>query len=147
MDPGGWYRCDRLPIRPGFVTQSQDGQPVAPVLGNLTAHDGGVLGVMMYPLIWFAITSDHAMLMRCTPVAPIRTEVEITLLVHQDAVEGVDYDVDRVTWLWKMTGEEDWWLCENNQAGINSRFYKPGSYAPLEVSAQEFVDWYLKEIV
>ena len=146
MDPGGWYRCDRLPIRPGFVTQSQDGRPVAPVLGNLTTHDGGVLGVMMYPLIWFAITSDHAMLMRCTPVAPIRTEVEITWLVHQDAVEGVDYDVDRVTWLWKMTGEQDWWLCENNQAGINSRFYKPGSYAPLEVSAQEFVDWYLKEI-
>ena len=146
MDSGRWYRCDRVPIRPGFVTRSQDGRPVAPVLGNLTTHDGGVLGVMMYPLIWFAVASDYAMLMRCTPLAATRTEVEITWLVHEDAVEGVDYDVDRVTWLWKMTGEEDWWLCENNQAGVNSRFYKPGSYAPLEESAQEFVEWYLKEI-
>jgi glycine betaine catabolism A len=38
-------------------------------------------------------------------------------------VEGVDYDVNRIKWMWEKTGEKDAMICENNQKGVNSKFY------------------------
>jgi Rieske 2Fe-2S family protein len=110
-------------------------------------HDGGVLGANMLPFIWLTFCCDYAMLFRLTPVAPLLTEVEITWLVREDAVEGRDYDVDRVTWLWKLTSEEDWKLCENNQAGVNSRRYEPGPYSTIEKYRNDgFSIWYLNQL-
>ena len=74
------------------------------------------------------------------------TEMEVIWLVHQDAVEGVDYDVERLTWLWKTTSAEDKKIVEMNQAGVNSRFFEPGPYSLQETYAARFVDWYLKEL-
>jgi Rieske 2Fe-2S family protein len=144
--PGWGLECHRLPIRPGYVTQSQDGRPVAPLLGRLREYDGGVVGIMMYPLIWFVVCNDHAMLSRFTPAGPLVTEAEFTWLVRPDAVEGCDYDVARVTWLWTVTGAEDWKLCEGNQAGVSSRGYRPGPYSLKESAASGFVAWYLKQV-
>jgi Rieske 2Fe-2S family protein len=87
------------------------------------------------------------MLFRLTPMAPQLTEVEITWLVHENAVERRDYDKDRVTWLWKLTSEEDWKLCENNQAGVNSRRYQPGPYSTIEKYRNDgFSIWYLNQL-
>ena len=67
-------------------------------------------------------------------------------LVRGDAREGVDYDFDRLTWLWKVTSEADKTIIEHNQQGIDSRFYTPGPYSPMESAASRLVEWYLAEI-
>ncbi|PYV07199.1 MAG: hypothetical protein DMG07_29325 [Acidobacteria bacterium] len=113
-------------------------------MGRLKEHDGGILGIMMYPVIWVVAASDHGMLFRLVPIDTHRSEVEMTWLVDANAVEGVDYDPERVSWVWRVTGEQDWRLCENNQAGINSRRYRPGPYSPLEGGCVEFIRWYLE---
>ncbi len=146
LTPDSWYECKRLPIRPGYLTQSQDGKQVAPVMGSLSQHDGGLLGITMYPMIWFVACSDHAMLFRCAPTTPTQTEVEMTWLVRDSSVEGVDYDVERVSWLWRVTMEQDVKIIENNQLGVNSRRYQPGPYSKIESPILSFIEWYLKQI-
>ena len=142
----GLHQGGRVAIRPGFVTQSRDGQPVAPLLGDVTQYDGGITSFMHFPLIWYVISNDHALLTRFTPVSTLETELELTWLVRDDAVEGRDYDPDNVCWLWKTTAEQDRTICKNNQRGILSSRYQPGPYTTAESSVKDFVEWYLKEL-
>ena len=46
---GVWYRASRTPMAAGFVTESVDGQPVAPLMGQLTDYDMGTLRVSTLP--------------------------------------------------------------------------------------------------
>ncbi len=52
--------------------------------------------------------------------------VDVCFLIREDAVEGVDYEPQRVAEVWRATSEQDWELCENNYAGIKSLAYEPG---------------------
>jgi phenylpropionate dioxygenase-like ring-hydroxylating dioxygenase large terminal subunit len=144
--PENGFHCSRYPMRPGFVSESLDGQPVAPLLGRLKDRDAGVLAIVMFPNFWFEASSDYVCSMRRTPISPTLCEVEASWLVHQDAVEGRDYDVERVTAFWRTTGEQDWTLCENNQAGVNCSRYRPGPYALSESGPDTFVQWYLRQL-
>jgi phenylpropionate dioxygenase-like ring-hydroxylating dioxygenase large terminal subunit len=53
-------------------------------------------------------------------------------LVHPDAVAGTDYDVDELTWLWRITNDQDLKITEDNQRGVASRAYEPGPYSKAE---------------
>ncbi|HET9486941.1 MAG TPA: aromatic ring-hydroxylating dioxygenase subunit alpha [Chryseosolibacter sp.] len=133
----------RYPLRPGVVSYSLDGKAVARPMGDHKDYDAGVLGLVVYPNFWMDAVSDYLWTMRLTPVSPSETLVDLTWLVDSRAVEGVDYTVDRLTDFWRVTGEQDWELCENNFRGIESSRYVPGPYAPAEVDVVQFVDWYL----
>ena len=93
----------------------------------------------------FLAYPDHGVIYRFIPRAVDRTEMEV-LLVDEAAVEGTDYDVERLTWLWKSTSAEDKKIVEMNQAGVNSRFFEPGPYSMQEPFADRFVSWYLQEL-
>ena len=68
----------------------------------------------------------------------------MTWLVRGDAKQGVDFDVDRLTWLWRITAAADRRIVEANQQGVSSRFYEPGPYVmPIESSANRLIDWYV----
>ena len=64
-------------------------------------------------------------------------------LVHKDAKEGIDYELDKLTEVWTTTNLQDRWLAENNQRGVNGLGYAPGPYSQ---QAEEFVirfsNWY-----
>jgi Rieske 2Fe-2S family protein len=75
-----------------------------------------------------------------------RTDMEVIWLVRDDARSGVDYDLERLTWLWKVTSVADKRIIELNQQGINSRFYEPGPYSPMEQHTRRFVEWVLAEL-
>jgi phenylpropionate dioxygenase-like ring-hydroxylating dioxygenase large terminal subunit len=143
---GGYHFVTRIPIRPGYLTQSEGGRPVAPLLGDFQEYDGGITAFMSYPLNWFVACNDHAMLARFTPLGPQATEMEFTWLVRADAVAGVDYDPLTLSWLWRITAEQDKTICENNQKGVNSRRYQPGPYSAVEASTRDFITWYLAQL-
>jgi Rieske 2Fe-2S family protein len=94
------------------------------------------------PNLLLEVSSDYARLMRLAPVSLHVTRAEMEWLVAEDAVEGRDYEVTRVTEFWRLTAEQDWKLCEDNQAGVNSSRYQPGPYAPVEKGVAHFRDWY-----
>ncbi|MFN0050819.1 MAG: aromatic ring-hydroxylating oxygenase subunit alpha [Planctomycetales bacterium] len=144
--PNGLHQGGRLPIRPGFLTQSRGGKPVAPLLGDYSEYDGGITSFTHLPLIWYVVANDYAFLTRFTPRAPLETELELTWLVHKDAVEERDYDPAEVCWMWRETALQDQTICENNQRGILSSRYQPGPYSTAEQTVEEFVRWYLDEL-
>lgn len=144
---GAPYRVSRLPLKDGYLTESLDGGLTAPLMGDLTSPETGSLRLITLPNLWAHANCDYAMTTRLLPLAPERTRVDVTFLVREDAVAGEDYEPERVAHVWKETSEEDWELCENNQAGIRSLAYEPGPLSPLtEHSVEQFAGWYLDEL-
>jgi len=144
MPGDGQYRLARMPLEAPAVSYTMDGKAaVAKQLGRVALPDAGSLLVFHYPSTWNHFLPDHSLTFRVTPISPTQTEVTTTWLVHKDAVEGVDYDLKRLTEVWIATNDEDREIVENNQLGILSPAYSPGPYAPdWESGVVQFVDWY-----
>jgi Rieske 2Fe-2S family protein len=123
-----------------------DGKAVSTPMGDHKDFDAGVLGLVVYPNFWMDAVSDYMWTMRLTANTPFRTTIDLAWLVDSNAVKGVDYSVERLTEFWKITGEQDWELCENNFRGVESSHYQPGPYAPIESDVSKFVDWYLDRL-
>jgi phenylpropionate dioxygenase-like ring-hydroxylating dioxygenase large terminal subunit len=136
----------RYPLRPGVQSYSLDGKAVALPMGDHTDYDAGVLGLVMYPNFWMDAVSDYMWTMRVTAQSPSSTIIDLTWLVDENAEEGKDYTPERLTDFWRITGEQDWQLCENNFKGIESSRYQPGPYAPAESELVKFLDWYLDRL-
>ncbi len=68
---------------------------------------------------------------RLIPIGRELTRIDICFLVREDAVEDVDYDLERVAPVWQATSAQDWELCELNYAGIESLAYEPGPLSKL----------------
>jgi len=142
--PGRWWSANRTPTVPGFVTESLDGRPVAPVMGTYGRHDVGTLRVRLLPGFWCHASADHAVTTRILPAGPTATRADVTWLVREDAEEGRDYDLDRLLPFWQLTSEQDWRLCERNQRGVSTSGHRPGPYSPeREANVIAFVRWYL----
>jgi glycine betaine catabolism A len=146
-ESGRWWSANRTPLREGFVSESLDGRPVAPLMGDYTDHDVGTLRVRTVPNFWCHASADHAVLTRLLPVGPERTAIRVMWLVDEAAQPGRDYDLDRLLPFWQLTSEQDWALCERNHAGVRNPAFVPGPYSPRrEYNVLAFVDWYLARI-
>jgi phenylpropionate dioxygenase-like ring-hydroxylating dioxygenase large terminal subunit len=138
--------CFHDALYPGSVTGSEDGRPLAPLMGDFSDYDGGYSYVDVGPASFFLGYPDHGVMYLFIPRGPQKTDMEISWLVRGDAIEGVDYDRERLTWLWHVTSIADKRIIDQNQLGVNSRFYQPGPYGPMEAQTRSFVEWYLQQI-
>jgi Rieske 2Fe-2S family protein len=147
--PGpGWYRASRQPLRKGYLNESTDGQLVCKKrMGTLPSDDMGSMRVHTLPNFWIHASSDHCASARLTPLNVHQTYARIDWLVHKDAVEGRDYDVQKLIAFWQITNAQDWKLCEVNQLGVMSSVYQPGRLSEKkELGLQRWMDWYLNEV-
>jgi Rieske 2Fe-2S family protein len=145
--PDRWWSANRTALAPGYVTESIDGEPVAPLMGDYRGYDIGTLRARAVPNFWCHASADHAVLTRLTPAAPELTWIRVQWLVDRDAVEGRDYDLDRLLPFWQLTSEQDWNLCERNHAGVRNLAFIPGPYSRRrEANLVAFVDWYLSRL-
>jgi phenylpropionate dioxygenase-like ring-hydroxylating dioxygenase large terminal subunit len=135
----------RYPLYEGVESATADGKGVAPLMG-LREYDGAVTAVHVGPTSFLVAYADHGVIYRFIPRTADTSELEVIWLVRGDAQEGRDYDLEKLTWLWKVTSEADKRIIEHNQLGVSSRFYRPGPYAPMEYNTIAYVDWYLREI-
>jgi Rieske 2Fe-2S family protein len=142
----GQYRFARMPLQENAVSYTMDGKAaVRRNLGRVALPDAGTLLKFHYPSTWNHFLPDISITFRVTPIGPQQTEVTTTWLVDRDAVEGVDYDLTRLTEVWLSTNDEDRRIVEGNQQGINSPAYLPGPYSPEQESGvEQFVDWYVR---
>ena len=151
-----WPSSDELHTQPvccahdatfeGFVTGSEDGQAAAPLMGDFTQYDGGFTYMEVGPASFFLAYPDHGVLYLFVPKKAERTDMEIIWLVRDTAVEGRDYDLARLIWMWDVTSLADKKIIDHNQKGVNSRFYRPGPYQPMESQTRDFTEWYLRQI-
>lgn len=137
-----------MPLEEGAVSYTLDGKPaVTRPLGRVGLAEPGTLLKFHYPSMWSHYLPDHSLTFRVNPISATETEVTTTWLVHKDAVEGVDYDLDRLTEVWLRTNDEDRQVVENNQLGILSLGYEPGPYSQIqENGVEQFVEWYCEAL-
>jgi stachydrine N-demethylase len=148
LSEDGQYRLARMPLKDGATSFTMDGKFAAtPWLGRVPMPDAGALMLFHYPTTWNHFLPDHCIVFRVTPISPQETEVTTKWLVHKDALEGRDYDLQRLTEVWVATNDEDRTVVEDNQQGINSPAYEPGPYsASQESGVIQFIDWYLNNL-
>ena len=144
---GPWWRANRTPFREGFVSETVDGQPVAPLMGQFTDPDVGNARANTYPNFWLHGSCDHMHTMRVTPVDATTTRITAVWLVAGDAREDIDYDVESLIAFSKRVNDEDREIVETQAQGIASSRYRPGPYSPVkEKLVAHFVDWYLDQV-
>jgi Rieske 2Fe-2S family protein len=134
---------ERYPLLRGHLTGSREGKPVAPLMGSITGYDGGATDLHIGPMTFGLAYCDHLVLYRFTPRGIRSTDCEITWLVNGSAVEGRDYDLAELIWLWDVTTIADKQIIERNQKGVESRFYEPGPLSPMEDFTRRFMEWYV----
>ena len=144
ITPSNQWRFVRVPLAGKSESYTMDGKAaVSKLLPDMPFRNAGTLLFFHYPNSWNHFLADHALTFRVLPISPTETQVTTTWLVHKDAVEGVDYDLKRLTEVWLATNDEDRRVVEENQLGINSPAYEPGPYSELQESGViQFVDWY-----
>ena len=116
------------------------------LLGDFTTPRLGDLSLHVQPNCWSHFLSDHAVTFSVVPLSAGQTWLRTTWLVHEDAVEGVDYDVDALTAVWRATNGQDSTLVARTQAGVSSPAYEGGPYSPTENQVEGFVSWYLQRL-
>ncbi|HYO39184.1 MAG TPA: aromatic ring-hydroxylating dioxygenase subunit alpha [Nocardioidaceae bacterium] len=116
------------------------------LLGDLDTPRLGRASLHTQPNAWFHFLADHAVTFSVLPLSVDRTLVRTTWLVHEDAVEGSDYDVATLTHVWRETNEQDSVFCARAQHGVTSPGYQPGPYAPSEYQVDAFTTWYVDRV-
>ena len=140
------YFYSRSAMYEPYVNGSESGEPVSPLLGNIKAYGGGAADLMFGPTTYAILYPDHGVFYRFLPTDVQKTDMEIIWLVNENAQQGRDYDLEKLTWLWTVTTESDKTIILNNQKGVNSKFYEPGPLSEMEDFLSNFVEWYLNQI-
>jgi len=142
-----WHSVNRTVLNEGYESESLDGQRVAPLMGTYPSAQVGVLRMRTLPNFWSHASCDYAMTTRLLPAGLQQTLVRVSWLVHEEAREGVDYDLEKLLPFWQLTSEQDWALCERVQRGVFSRAYQPGPLSPTrEYNLEAFLRWYLRQL-
>ncbi len=145
LSADGQCRTVRYPLIEGATCYTMDGRAAVrrPLSEAVAEPDVGTLLLFHFPTTWNHVMADHATTFRLLPLSPTRTQLTTKWLVHEDAVEGVDYDLKRLTEVWMATNDEDRRVCQENQIGVNSPAYEPGPYSAMhEAGCMQFLDWY-----
>ena len=142
------FRTQRLPIDQAGESQTLDTRVASrKLLGNFADPRMGGLSMWTQPNSWHHCMSDHVVTFCVLPLDAGRTLVRTKWLVHKDAVEGVDYDLENLTAVWNATNAQDAALVERAQQGIASPAYEPGPYSVFtEGMVEKFMLWYLARL-
>jgi Rieske 2Fe-2S family protein len=139
------FRTERLPIDQSGESQTFDTRVASrKPLGRINDPRSGGLSFWTQPNSWHHFMSDHVVTFSVLPLAPQKTLLRTKWLVHKDAVEGRDYDLENLTAVWTATNRQDAELVGRSQAGVRSPAYEPGPYSPYtEGLVEKFCNWYL----
>ena len=150
MSEDGRSRITRIPLLRDAVSYTMSGKPA--VKKSLSDQVAGSIniGAMLlfnYPSTWNHLMVDHAISFRVLPISAEETQVTTKWLVHKDAVEGVDYDLEELSHVWIQTNAQDRQIVEENAVGIRSPAYQPGPYSvEHEGGVMQFLEWYANTI-
>jgi glycine betaine catabolism A len=139
-----WHRIARLALANGAVTQSVGGKLACKkLIGPFKEPETSSLSVWTQPNSWHHFCCDHVVTFSLTPIGPDKTLLQTSWLVHEDAIEGVDYDPVSLTAMWRATNAQDGHFSMINHQGIASDGYQQGPYAVEEKLVEDFKNFYV----
>jgi Rieske 2Fe-2S family protein len=137
------FRTERLVLDGAGESMTADTRVASRrLLGELTEARLGTLHFHTQPNAWFHFLSDHALTFATLPLEHGRTLVRSTWLVHADAEEGRDYDLENLTSVWNATNAQDAAFVAETQRGTLSPAYEPGPISSSEYMVKLFHVWY-----
>ncbi len=136
----------RYPLYPGYLSGSQSGAALAPLLGDIKSHVGAATDLQIGIVNNFLIYTDHVVGYRFIPRSVQETDIQVVWFVHEDAEDGRDFDVASLTWLWHVTSLDDERIIRVNQEGVNSHHFKPGPLSEMEWGIRAFYAGYLHQM-
>jgi len=144
---GLWFRAVRLPLANQCTSHTLKPEHACKkLLGNFKQPEGSGLSLWTHPNSWNHFLTDHIVTFAVFPLSVDRTLVRTKWLVAADAVEGVDYNLDDLTWVWTQTNAQDQSLAEGAYRGICSGGYRPGPLADEEYLVKQFLSWYSDQL-
>jgi Rieske 2Fe-2S family protein len=144
--PAG-FRIQREALDGAGESFSRDGSRLVDrLLGDLDEPRLGRVTYHQQPNLWTHFLADHVVTFSVLPLAPDRTLVRTTWLVHEDAVEGEDYDVENLTAVWRRTNEQDAAFVASTHAGVADPAYEPGPHTEGESQVGAFLSWYAARV-
>ena len=138
--------AERTPFDGDRLSETKDGKPGSILMGKFKEFDGGYTTVGTSPFNSLIMSNDFATTFTFIPRGPMETDVEIMWLVHEDAIEGKDYDLNNLIWMWDQTTIADKKIIENNQKGVISMKYIPGPLSEMELGLKKLKKWYLTHL-
>jgi Rieske 2Fe-2S family protein len=138
------FRSQRLIIAGAGESQTEDATAASSkLLGSMTRKDLGDMHLWGHNS-WNHFMGDHAVTAIVIPLTADTTLVRTKWLVHKDAVQGVDYDLEKLTNVWIATTDQDADLVARSHAGIADSAYEPGLYSRFSEGAlDDFATWYV----
>jgi glycine betaine catabolism A len=122
-----------IPHRDGAWTFTSSGTsdraPFATLNGDERVRHKGEL---IYPNFMLSLAAEHVAAFSLWPNGPAATTVICDLLFHPDEMAKPGFDPSDVVDFWDLVNRQDWHICENVQAGMHSRAFGHGYYAPME---------------
>ena len=138
--------AERTPFSNGKLSETKSGKPASTLMGKFNEFDGGYTTIGPSPFNSIIMSNDFATTFTFIPKGPNDTDIEIMWLVNENAIEGVDYNVEDLTWMWHKTTLEDKRIIEDNQKGVLSKKYEPGPLSKMEMGLEKLKKWYLKHL-
>jgi Rieske 2Fe-2S family protein len=122
-----------IPHRPGAWTFTQSGTSTRAPFPGLSArertHHNGEVG---YPNLLLSAAAEHVAAFTLWPMGPDFTRIACEFLFHNSEVDKPGFDPRDVVEFWDVVNRQDWQVCESVQAGMKSRGFRGGFYAPME---------------
>lgn len=117
---GAWtFTASGTSDRAAFATLSED---------ERVRHKGELI----YPNFMLSLAADHVAAFSLWPHGPAATTVVCDFLFHPDEIARTGFDPNDVVDFWDLVNRQDWKICESVQAGMRSRAFTHGYYAPME---------------
>ena len=142
-----FYRsAERTPFSNGRLSETRSGKPASKLMGNFKEFDGGYTTIGPSPFNSLIMSNDFATCFTFLPKTNKKTLIELMWLVDNNAIEGIDYNKEEISWLWDETTLADKRIIEDNQKGVLSKKYVPGPLSKMELGLEKFKNWYLKSL-
>lgn len=138
------FRSQRLGIAGGGESHTPDATAASrKLLGTIPRNDLGDVHLWAQNG-WNHFMGDHIVTAFIIPLSADETLVRTKWLVRKDAVEGVDYDLDKLTSVWIATTGQDADLVARSHAGAKDAAYEPGPYSKFtESHLEDLAHWYV----
>jgi Rieske 2Fe-2S family protein len=89
-------------------------------------------GELVYPNLMVSVSPDHVAAFTLWPTEAGHTRIDCDFLFHPDEMAKASFDPSDAVEFWDLVNRQDWRICESVQAGMGSRVFSTGYYAPME---------------
>jgi Rieske 2Fe-2S family protein len=122
-----------MEITPPAESVTMTGRTCGPYLGTIDGEDQRrAYYYSLFPNMMLSLHPDYANWYAVWPLSPSRSIVTCEWMMPRDAAAAPNYDPSGPVDLWHLVNRQDWHICEQSQAGVASRAYRPGPYSPRE---------------